>query len=186
VTTGGSRAAVFLDRDGTLIRDVNFLSRPEQVELLPGTAAAVRRVNEAGLPAIVVTNQSGIARGYFTEADNEKVHARMEALLEEQGARVDATYVCPHYPEVSGPCECRKPGTLLYRRAVSEHGLDARASWFIGDKLRDVSPAGDLGGTGILVPSDQTSMADVERARKDFIVEASLDAAIARVIESLK
>lgn len=183
---GGTRAAVFLDRDGTLIRDVTFLSRPEQVELMPGAAAAVRRVNEAGLLAIVITNQSGIARGYFTETDYEKVRARMESMLREHGARIDATYVCPHFPEVSGPCECRKPGTLLYRRAVSEHGIDARASWFTGDRLRDVSPAGELGGTGILVPSDQTAMAEVESARKQFIVEPSLDAAIARVIESLK
>ena len=186
MSSGSKRAAVFLDRDGTLIRDVNFLSRPEQVELLPGAAAAVRRVNEAGLPAIVITNQSGIARGYFTEAEYEKVRERMESLLRDQGARVDATYHCPHYPEVSGPCECRKPGTLLYRRAVTDHGIDARASWFIGDRMRDVSPAGELGGTGILVPSDQTAMAEVESARKEFLVEPSLDAAITRVIESLK
>jgi D-glycero-D-manno-heptose 1,7-bisphosphate phosphatase len=186
VSGGRTRAAVFLDRDGTLIRDVNFLSRPEQVELLPGVAAAVRRVNEAGLPAIVITNQSGIARGYFTEDEYETVRERMESLLRDQGARVDETYHCPHYPEVSGACECRKPGTLLYRRAVSDHGIDPRASWFIGDRLRDVSPAGELGGTGILVPSDQTAVAEIESARKEFLVEPSLDAAIARVIESLK
>ena len=186
MSSGRTRSAVFLDRDGTLIRDVNFLSRPEQVELLSGVAAAVRRVNEAGLAAIVITNQSGIARGYFTEAEYEKVRQRMESLLRDQGARIDATYHCPHFPEVSGACECRKPGTLLYRRAVKEHGIDARSSWFIGDRLRDVSPAGELGGTGIMVPSDQTSMAEVESARKEFLVEASLDAAIGRVIESLK
>lgn len=186
MTKGGSRAAVFFDRDGTLIRDVNFLSRPEQVELIAGAAAAVRRVNDAALPAIVITNQSGIARGYFTQADYEKVHARMVELLKAEGAHVDAAYVCPHFPDVSGPCECRKPGTLLYRRAAEEHGLDAAASWFIGDRLRDVSPAEALGGTGILVPSDQTPLAELERARKEFNVEASLDAAVARAIESAR
>jgi D-glycero-D-manno-heptose 1,7-bisphosphate phosphatase len=186
VTKGRTRAAVFLDRDGTLIRDVNFLARAEQVELIAGAAAAVRRINEAGMPAIVITNQSGIARGYFTQADYETVHARMVELLKADGARVDAAYVCPHFPDVSGPCECRKPGTLLYRRAADEHGLDAKASWFIGDRLRDVSPAEELGGTGILVPSDQTPLAELERARKEFIVEASLDAAVARAIVSAR
>lgn len=186
MSSGRARAAVFLDRDGTLIRDVNYLSRPEQVELLPGVAAAVRRVNEAGLAAIVVTNQSGIARSYFTESEYDKVRQRMESLLRDEGAHIDATYHCPHYPEVSGPCECRKPGTLLYRRAAKDHGIDARASWFIGDRMRDVSPAGELGGIGIMVPGDQTPMAEVESARKEFLVESSLDAAIARAIESLK
>ena len=180
------RAAVFLDRDGTLIRDVNFVGRPEQVELIPGAAAAVRRVNEAGLPAIVITNQSGIARGYFSESEYGKVHERMESLLGQGGARIDATYVCPHFPEISGPCECRKPGTLLYRRAAKDHGLDLTTSWYIGDKLRDVIPSQELGGHGILVPSDQTPLAELERARKEFIVAESLDAAVARAVESAK
>ena len=186
MTSRGTRAAVFLDRDGTLIRDVNFIGRPEQVELIPGAADAVRRVNAAGIPAIVITNQSGIARGYFTEADYEKVRDRLDSLLRDGGARVDASYVCPHFPDISGPCECRKPGTLLYRRAARDHALDLAASWYIGDKLRDVIPAQELGGHGILVPSDQTSMAELERARKEFVVEDSLDAAVARAVESAK
>lgn len=184
MTARRRQGAVFLDRDGTLIRDVNFIGRPEQVALVAGAAGAVRRLNDAGIPAIVVTNQSGIARGYFSETDYERVRARLESLLAADGARVDATYVCPHYPEISGPCECRKPGTLLYRRAAADHDLDLGTSWYVGDKLRDVLPAQTLGGRGILVPSDQTPMAELERARKDFLVEASLDAAIARVIES--
>lgn len=180
------KAAVFLDRDGTLIRDVNFIGRPEQVALIPGAAAAVRRINEAGMPAIVVTNQSGIARGYFTEIDYENVRARMEALLAEGGARIDASYVCPHFPEISGPCDCRKPGTLLYRRAADDHSIDLQACWYIGDKLRDVIPARELGGGGILVPSDQTTLEELERARKEFIVEQSLDAAVAHAVNSAK
>ena len=180
------KAAAFLDRDGTLIRDVEFIGRPEQVELIPGAAAAVRRLNEAGIPAIVITNQSGIARGYFTQADYETVHERMLSLLSQQGARIAAAYVCPHFPEISGPCECRKPGTLLYRRAVTDHTLDAARSSFIGDRLRDVLPAQELGGHGILVPSDRTPLADLERARKEFVVEQSLDGAVARAIESAK
>lgn len=180
------KAAVFLDRDGTLIRDVHYLARPEQVELIPGVAAALRRVNAAGIPAIVITNQSGIARGYFTEADYEQVRARTEALLAEQGARIDATYHCPHHPEATAPCECRKPGTLLYRRAATDHSLDLRTSWYIGDRIRDVIPARELGGRGIMVPGDRTPLAELEQARKEFVVVQSLDAAIADAVESAK
>lgn len=181
-----ARPAAFLDRDGTLIRDVNFIGRPEQVELIPGAAAAVRRLNKANIPAVVITNQSGIARGYFSEADYAKVHEHMLALLARDNARLDAAYHCPHHPDVGGPCECRKPGTLLYRRAIADHGLDGKASWFIGDRLRDVLPAQEFGGHGIMVPSDQTPLAELERGRKEFIVVESLDAAIARVIESAR
>ena len=184
--TKGAQPAAFLDRDGTLIRDVNFIGRPEQVELIPGAAAAVRRLNQAGIPAIIITNQSGIARGYFSEADYAKVHERLLALLAKENARIDAAYHCPHHPDVGGPCECRKPGTLLYRRAIAEHSIDATRSWYIGDRLRDVLPARELGGHGIMVPSDQTPMAELERARKEFVVEASLDAAIGRAVESAR
>ena len=184
--TKAAQPAAFLDRDGTLIRDVNFIGRPEQVELIPGAAAAVRRLNQAGIPAIVITNQSGIARGYFSEADYAKVHERLLALLAKEHARIDAAYHCPHHPDVGGPCECRKPGTLLYRRAIADHALDAAGSWYIGDRLRDVLPAQELGGHGIMVPSDQTPMAELERARKEFVVETSLDAAIGRAVESAR
>jgi len=179
-----SRAAVFLDRDGTLIRDWHHVGRPEQVELLPGVGDAVRRLNEAGWPVIVVTNQSGIARGIFTQADYERVRARTEELLGEHGARLDGTYMCPHHPEFTGPCECRKPGTLLYRQAAEAHGIDLRGSWYIGDKLRDVLPARELGGRGVLVPNEETPALEIGRAKKEFEVASSLDEAVARVIES--
>lgn len=177
------RGAVFLDRDGTIVRDLHFVGRPEQVELLPGVDAAIRRLNDARWPVIVVTNQSGISRGYFTQTDYERVRARMEQLLAVAGARVDADYMCPHHPDYTGPCECRKPGTLLFRQAATEHGLDAAASWYIGDKLRDVLPARELGGRGILVPNQETEPADVELARKEFQVAASLHEAVGVVME---
>lgn len=179
-----SRPAVFLDRDGTIIRDTSYVGNPEDVTLIPGAASAIRRLNEARFPVVVITNQSGIARGYFTEADYERVRQRVGALLLAEGARVDASYMCPHHPALTGACECRKPGTLLFRRAAEDLDLDLAASWCIGDKLRDVSPAAQLGGTGILVPSGETAPGDLARARKEFIVEASLDAAVGRVIES--
>lgn len=181
-----SRPAVFLDRDGTLIRDYHFIGKPEMVELRPGVGAAVRHLNEAEWPVVVVTNQSGIARGLFTEADYERVRKRFESLLDEAGGRIDATYMCPHHPDFTGPCECRKPGTLLFRRAAEQLGLDLAGSWYIGDKLRDVTPAGELGGHGILVPNDETPRDEIDLARKKFGVAATLDEAVGRVIESAR
>lgn len=143
--------AVFLDRDGTLIHDSGFLSDPAGVRLLPGAADAVAKLNRAGLPAIVVTNQSGIARGLLDEAAYDAVRRRLDALLETAGAHVHAHYHCPHHPDLTGPCECRKPGPLLYRRAAEAHGIDLAASWWIGDRIRDVVPAEHFGGSGVLV-----------------------------------
>jgi D-glycero-D-manno-heptose 1,7-bisphosphate phosphatase len=181
-----SRPAVFLDRDGTLIRDRNYIGKPEQVEILPGVAHALRRLNEAAVPIVVVTNQSGIARGYFTEADYRRVHQRMVTLLDAAGARVDADYMCPHHPDFTGPCDCRKPGTLLFRQAAAEHDLDAARSWYVGDKLRDVLPARELAGHGVLVPSVETEPSDIDAARKDWDVAASLDEVVARAIRSAR
>jgi histidinol-phosphate phosphatase family protein len=145
------RPAVFLDRDGTLIEDPGYVRAPEQVRLLPGAAAAVRAVSQAGRLAVVVTNQSGIARGLLTEADYAATAARLAALLAAEGARLDGQYHCPHLPELSGPCDCRKPGTLLYRRAAADLGIDLARSWWIGDAPRDVLPAAALGGAGAVL-----------------------------------
>jgi D-glycero-D-manno-heptose 1,7-bisphosphate phosphatase len=100
---------------------------------------------------VVVTNQSGIARGLYTEADYHAVAARLSEVLAGAGATADATYYCPHHPDFDGPCDCRKPGTGLHLRAAREHGLDPAASWYVGDKPTDVLPARALGGRGILV-----------------------------------
>lgn len=179
-----SRPAVFLDRDGTLIRDVNFVARPEQVVLLSDAARAVRRLNEAGWPVIVVTNQSGIARGFFTTADYDRVQSEVESQLAAEGARVDATYMCPHHPEFGGACECRKPGTLLFRQAARQHDLDLARSWYVGDKIRDVEPARALGGVGLLIPGPETPPDELRRARAEFQTAGSLDEAATLVIES--
>lgn len=181
-----SRPAVFLDRDGTLIRDRNYIRKPEDVDLVPGAAAAVRRLNDARLPVVVVTNQSGIARGLFTTEDYERVRARMEALLADAGARIDASYMCPHHPDFTGLCECRKPATLLFRRAAYDHDIDLARSWYVGDKERDVQPAAELSGRGILVPTAQTPLREIDAARKVHVVAASLDEAVDRIIESAR
>ncbi len=172
------KPAVFLDRDGTLIEDPGYLGDPARVRLLPGAGEAIRQLNEADLRAIVVTNQSGIARGRFTIDDYFAIERRVNELLLTEGARLDAHYFCPHLPEITGPCECRKPGTLLYRQAAERFGLDLRASWWIGDRLRDVEPAKTLGGMGILVDTGAGAGAAEPARHEGFVVVADLAAAV--------
>jgi histidinol-phosphate phosphatase family protein len=167
------RRAAFLDRDGTIIRDAAYVRDPKDVALLPGAAEAIRRLNEAHIAVIVVTNQSGIARGLLTRDDYERVEQRVEALLRAQGATIDATYVCPHFPDITGPCECRKPGLKLYRDAISEHSLEPAQSLFVGDRWRDVAPAGALGGHAIMLDVASTPDEDRDRARDEHIPTAS-------------
>ncbi len=179
------RPAVFFDRDGTLIDDEHYLADPARVRLRTGAAAAVRRVNEAGLAAVIVTNQSGIARGMFTEDDYARVRDRVLELLAEAGARIDATYHCPHHPDFGGACACRKPGIALFQQAASEHALDLARSAFIGDRLRDVSPAARFGALGVLVPAVDTPFGEMQRAEAEFTVSTTLRAAVDRVLVRL-
>lgn len=175
------RPAVFLDRDGTIVADPGYLRVPDQVELLPGAGRAIARLNRRGLAVIVVTNQAGISRGRLTEAEYRAVAARLEQRLAPQGARIDAAYFCPHAPETDGPCECRKPGLLLFRRAAEDHALDLGASWWVGDRLSDLLPAGAWGGRGLLVETGE-GLAHREAARgQGFPVVPSLDAAVDRI-----
>lgn len=143
--------AVFVDRDGTLIREGEYLSDPADVELMPGAIEALSAFAAAGYAIIVVTNQSGIARGYYDEAAYQQVKAEVERRLAAGGVRVLGTYHCPHHPDFTGPCDCRKPASGLFRQAARQHGLDLERSVYVGDRLRDVLPAEELGGTPILV-----------------------------------
>ena len=176
------RRAAFLDRDGTLIDDVHYIADPALVVLRPGAARAVKRLNDAGWLAIVVTNQSGIARGRLTEEDYRRVEARTAELLAAAGARIDASYFCPHLPEVTGPCDCRKPATGMFRSAAEDHGVDLARSVYVGDKIRDVEPARSLGGLGILVPARDTPWLDQQRALDHFTLNTTLDAAVDRAL----
>ena len=178
------RPAAFVDRDGTLIEDAHYLADPSGVRVLPGVVDPLRRLNDAGIPVVVVTNQSGIARGLLTEAQYEATRERLDELLRERGARIDASYHCPHYPDVSGPCDCRKPGTGLYRKAAAELGLDLKRSLFVGDRYRDVAPGEELGGLALLVPSSSTPEADLERARQRGLLSTSLARAVDALFES--
>ena len=146
-----SRKAAFIDRDGTLIYDRHYLADPEQVELLPGAAEGLRLLRRLGYALVVVTNQSGIARGRITQEEYDQVAARLDAILEAHDAAVDLTLYCPHHPEFTAPCDCRKPGLGMYRRAAAQLDLDLAHSLYIGDKLADVQPAVALGGAGWLV-----------------------------------
>jgi D-glycero-D-manno-heptose 1,7-bisphosphate phosphatase len=147
------RPALFADRDGTIIVEKEYLSDPDQVELAPGAVEALRAFRDAGYALIVVTNQSGIARGLFSRSDYERVEARVAQLLSAEGLILDGVYYCPHHPECGDVCECRKPGTLLYRQAAADHGLDVTRSVYTGDRRSDVEPAAMLGGRGILLLS---------------------------------
>ncbi len=176
------RPAAFLDRDGTLIRDTHYLHDPAQVVLLPGVPEALRRFADAGYALVVVTNQSGIARGMFTERDYEAVRDRLSALLATKGVRLDATEHCPHYPSASGPCGCRKPGTLMFERASAALGLAPERSVFIGDRWRDLEPGLVLGGRAILVPSPDTPTAERARAAAEAEVASDLGSAATLVL----
>ncbi len=152
--------AVFLDRDGTIIEDAGYLHDPGQVRLLPRAAEAIRRLSADRYRVVVVTNQSGIARGLLSVDDYRATERRLDELLAAEGARVDGHYFCPHLPEVNGPCECRKPGPLLYRQAAERFGIDLSRSWWVGDRLRDVLPAETFGGRGILVGETEAAGAE--------------------------
>lgn len=178
------RRAAFLDRDGTLIRDHHYPRDPDLVELLPGVPAALKRLVDAGYLLVVITNQSGIARGLLTEEDYQLVRGRLDALLAAEGVVLDASYHCPHETTISGPCECRKPGTGLHRQAAREMGIDLASSVSVGDRWRDVAPALELGFRGWLVPSHNTPEADVERARTLGVLQTSLGDVVSLVLDS--
>lgn len=157
MTTEDKRqTAVFLDRDGTINEEVGYLDHLEKLRLIPGAAEAIRLINESGMKAVVVTNQSGVARGMFDEAFVDEVHARLREMLGEQGAFLDGLYFCPHHPtEGRGRylrgCDCRKPAPGLLLRAVEQLSLDPERSTMIGDTLKDIEAAARIGARGILV-----------------------------------
>jgi D-glycero-D-manno-heptose 1,7-bisphosphate phosphatase len=175
--------AVFLDRDGTIIEDVHYIRSPDQVRLLPGSARAIRRLNQAAVKVIVATNQSGIARGLVTLDDYNAVRSRLDELLAREGARIDASYFCPHHPDADGPCPCRKPGTGMFEDAIRDFHLRGDAGAYIGDRWRDVVPSRKLGGRGIMIASPLTTADDLTRAANDGIETApSLEVAVDRIL----
>lgn len=165
-----------LDRDGTIIVEKNYLADPDQVELLPGAAAGLRLMQEAGLGLLVVTNQSGIGRGYFDWPRLEEIHARLIRLLRDAGITLDGIYVCPHLPEEG--CECRKPAPGLARQAAREHGFDPRDSFLIGDKLSDIQFGRNIGAVTILTRTGYGAAGEPEGGvSPDYVVDDLIGAA---------
>ncbi len=151
--------AVFLDRDGTMAPDVHYCRRPEDFELFPYTAKAVGLLNERGLKVIVITNQSGIARGYFTEDTLANIHQKMERELAKEGAFVDAIYYCPHHPDDN--CDCRKPKPKLVLQAAKDFNIDLKHSFVVGDLQMDVDLGKAIGCKAILVKGSSTMVANI-------------------------
>lgn len=150
------RPAVFLDRDGTLIRDLHYPAEPEKVALLPGTAMALRLLQQRGFALIVVSNQSGIGRGLIAPSQAEAVHRRFTSILGEAGVHLDACYYCPHAPSES--CACRKPAPEMVFRAAREQGIDLGRSVLVGDKQSDIETGRNAGVRTILLGAGNNGM----------------------------
>jgi D-glycero-D-manno-heptose 1,7-bisphosphate phosphatase len=176
------RRAVFLDRDGTILVDPAYLHQPGRVRFIPGSAEAIHRLNSAGFAVVTVSNQSGIARGLYDEAAYRAVQRRLVELLATYDARLDASYFCPHYPEVNGPCECRKPGLQLFREAQVAFGIDFARSFWVGDRLSDVQPARELGGRGFLVETGRGAEHRAQARVLGVPVVADLAAAVEQIV----
>lgn len=143
------RRAVFLDRDGTIAEETGYVNHVSRFSVFPFAAAAIRRLNEAGIPVIVITNQSGVARGFFPEEMIHRVHEKMTTVLATGGARVDGIYYCPHDSSVE--CECRKPNPGMPQRAAREHNLELEGSFLVSDRFVDLDMGKKSGCRSILV-----------------------------------
>ena len=162
--------AIFLDRDGTINRHIGFLRKPEELELLPGAAEAVKRINASGYLAVVITNQPVIARGEVTTEQLQIIHNKLETLLGREWAYIDGLYYCPHHPdkgfegevpELKIDCDCRKPKPGLILKAAQDFNIDLQSSWMIGDGKNDISAGKNAGCKTILIGGDQTIGADL-------------------------
>lgn len=163
------RPAVVLDRDGTIIVERHYLADPEQVELIPGVVAGLRQLQALGLKLVVITNQSGIGRGFFDEACLERIHRRPAGCAAAEGVHLDGIYVCPHRPEDG--CACRKPRTGLLRQAARELGFDPWASFVIGDKPCDIELGQRAHATTFLVRTGYGAQFAEDGIAPDYVVE---------------
>jgi D-glycero-D-manno-heptose 1,7-bisphosphate phosphatase len=156
--TPPKKPAVFLDRDGTINQEVGYIRDLNNLSLIPGAAEAIRNLNQLGIPVVVVTNQSGVARGYYPESWMEQLHGRLKALLAAEGAQVDGVYYCPHLPDGEVPeysidCDCRKPEPGMLEQAAKDLNLDLSHSFMIGDKATDIDVGLRVGCKTILLRS---------------------------------
>ncbi|WP_321504065.1 D-glycero-beta-D-manno-heptose 1,7-bisphosphate 7-phosphatase [uncultured Methanoregula sp.] len=142
--------AVFVDRDGTINIDVHYLNDPDKFEMYPGVGEGIKQLKVKGYKIIVITNQSGIGRGYFTEQQLFRVHERMITEFQKFDVTLDGIYYCPHHPD--DHCNCRKPNTGLFEKAVQEHNIDVKKSFMLGDKMLDIEAGKKIGVKTILIP----------------------------------
>jgi len=178
------RAVVYLDRDGTINHDPGYLSEPDKVVLLNGAPEAIKALNNAGIKAIVISNQSAIGRGYFTEKELAAVNARISGLIEEGGGRLDGIYSCPHSPDEG--CRCRKPAPGLIERASAEHELAGLPAYFVGDKVSDIELARVVGIKAVMVLTGY-GRGEIEKLATppDFVARDLLHA-VSWIVEDLK
>jgi D-sedoheptulose 7-phosphate isomerase len=176
---GKNSPAVFIDRDGTIARDVPYCSRPEDLELLPGAGRAIKLLNEAGFKVILITNQSGVSRGYFSEETLKNIHCKLKADLNRFEAHLDGIYYCPHHPDQG--CDCRKPKAGLILQAAREHGLDLTRSFMIGDKIQDVE-AGLAAGCKCILIGPGTAANGDEVDLKSSLVAGSMAEAVYNIL----
>lgn len=171
--------AVFLDRDGTVTEEVGYLTDIDMLRLIPGAGYAIRRLNQAGVKVVLVTNQSGVARGYFPESLVHAAHNKLIQMLRDEGAALDGIYYCPHHPtagnsEYTIVCDCRKPGTGLLDRSAIELDIDIAGSFVVGDKWSDVELGQRAGAKTILVrtgfrPDDPGNIRPAHVKEPDFV-----------------
>lgn len=186
------KKAFFLDRDGVIIHDADYLSRPEDVELIPGIIEALQKIHEAGYLAVAVSNQSGIARGYFTMEDLAKVEEKIDSLLAEKGEKIDKWYYCPHHPkgkvaEYAVECSCRKPAPGMILEAVKDLNIDVKGSFIIGDKLSDIKSGIRAGVKGYAkVATGHGSEEEKEEAPPDMIRSDSILPAVTALLAGEK
>jgi len=166
--------AVFLDRDGTIALDVSYCSRPEDSRLFPDVPQSIRMLNESGFKTVVVTNQSGIARGYFTEEMLAQIHQKMKEELAKGGASIDAIYYCPHHPDEG--CDCRKPGAALFRQAARDLDIDLFSSFVVGDMEMDIKAGKEIGCKTVLVTNGPKGGKGVFN-QADYIADSLITAA---------
>lgn len=179
--------AVFLDRDGTINEEVGYLRNLADLRLIPGAGAAIKRLNDSGMKVVLVTNQSGIARGYFSESLLQEIHDRLEQMLRDEGARLDAVYYCPHHPSAGNThftrdCDCRKPGTGLIDKAARDLNIDVKHSYVVGDKWSDVELGQRAGAHSVLVRTgygsvDEGNVRPAHLVDPDFIAHTISEAA---------
>jgi D-glycero-D-manno-heptose 1,7-bisphosphate phosphatase len=170
------RRFVLLDRDGTIVEERDYLSDPKDLRLLPGAAAALRELQRLGLGLVVITNQSGVGRGYFDESRLQSIHRRLLELLAAEGIQLDGVYFCPHTPD--DDCSCRKPKTGLAGKAAVDLGFDLHTSFVIGDKASDIEMGRSCGATTVRVRTGYGAQpGGNEKPRPDYVAEDLPDAA---------